>query len=61
MEGKTITATLEFRKHDLHLEAVYSHCQADIEQAALEQALERLLKPKHTGVFKRLFRKSGIL
>lgn len=49
-----ITANLEFSETGF-LTAVYLNAETDSDQATLERALNRLLKPSHISWIKRLF------
>lgn len=52
----TITANLEFTETG-YLRAVYLNAETDGDQATLERALYRLLKPGHVSWIRRLFRR----
>lgn len=51
-----ITAQLEFSETG-YLRAVYLNAETDGDQAILEKALFRLLKPDHVSLIRRLFRR----
>lgn len=51
-----ITANLEFSETG-YLKAVYLNAESEGDQATLERALNRLLKPGHFSWIKRLFRR----
>lgn len=51
-----ITANLEFSETG-YLKAVYINAETDGEQAMIERALDRLIKPGHFSWIKRLFRR----
>ena len=53
----TITATMEFSSSG-YLKSILLNAQTDSDEAVLEKALDRLLKPGHIGWVRRLFKQS---
>lgn len=51
-----ITATFEFSRTG-YLRAIYLNVPTDKDQATIERALDRLIRPAHESWIKRLFRR----